>query len=490
MMLKEILKSMNIEWIQGKNVEVENIVIDSRKVQYGSLFICLKGLRADGHKFIKAAASAGASAIVISDPQAKYPENVTVVKAEDTRKALAITAANFYNHPSEEFNLIGVTGTKGKTTTTYMMDTVLQQFKHKTGVIGTLGAKIGGQKLDIHYDTSTTPDPVELQQIFSEMKDSKVNDVIMEASSHALALDKLEGVQFNIGIFTNLSQDHLDFHKTMDNYIKAKAKLFRQCRYGVVNKDSEAGRFILDYGTCEFFTFSIDSESDLKAEDIKYLENGVEFRVNIENEPVDFFVPIKGRFTVYNVLGVIGAALMMKIPVKSIQKALSAIRGVPGRIQDVPNDKGVHVIVDYAHSPDSIVNIINAVREFTKGRLIILFGCGGDRDVGKRPIMGKIAGELADYCIITSDNPRSEAPMEIINAVVSGVKETSCEYEVYEDRRVAIFNGVRMLQPDDALIIAGKGHEDYQIIGENKIHFDDVEVAEEALEALDEHNNR
>ncbi|MDR2649123.1 MAG: UDP-N-acetylmuramoyl-L-alanyl-D-glutamate--2,6-diaminopimelate ligase [Clostridiales bacterium] len=485
MLLKEILKGINITWIQGKNIEVEDIVIDSRKVQYGSLFICLNGLRADGHRFIKDAASAGAAAIIVRDDQIGYPENVTVVKTDDTRKALAITAANFYYRPSEAFNLIGVTGTKGKTTTTYMLEAVLQQFNHKTGVIGTLGAKIGGQKLDIHYDTSTTPDPVELQRIFSAMKDKKVNDVVMEVSSQALALEKLEGLQFNTAIFTNLTQDHLDFHKTMDNYMLAKSKLFKQARHGVVNVDSEEGWYILKHGTCDdFVTFSIDRKSDLKAEHIKYLENGVEFTVDIYSRPEEFFVPIKGRFTVYNALGVIGAALTMKIPAESIKKSLSAMKGVPGRIQDIPNDIGVHVIVDYAHSPDSIVNIINAVREFTKGRVIILFGCGGNRDAVKRPIMGKISGELADYCIITSDNPRGEDPLKIIEAVESGVKETTCPYIVEADRRAAIFKGINMLAPEDALIVAGKGHENYQIIGGDTIHFDDVEVAKEALEAL------
>jgi len=484
MLLKEILRGINSEWIQGKNVEAEDIVIDSHKVQYGSLFICLKGLHVDGHLFIKDAASAGASAILISDPQAGYPENVTIVRTDDTRRALAIAAANFYYNPSEDFNLIGVTGTKGKTTTTYMLEAVLQQYKHKTGVIGTLGAKIGGQKLDIHYDTSTTPDPVELQQIFSAMKDEKVNDVVMEVSSQALALEKLEGVEFNTAIFTNLTQDHLDFHKTMRNYMLAKAKLFQQCRHGVVNVDSDAGRYILEHSPCDFTTFSIDRDSGLKARNIKYLENGVEFTVDIYSESTDFFVPIKGRFNVYNALGVIGAALMMKIPVSPIVKGLSAVKGVPGRIQDIPNDKGAHVIVDYAHSPDAMVNIINTVREFTKGRVIVIFGCGGDRDTAKRPIMGKIAGELADYCIITSDNPRSEDPLAIIGEVEAGIKETSCEYVVEPDRRAAIFKGVSILEPEDTLIVAGKGHENYQQIGSAFIHFDDAEVAREALEAI------
>jgi UDP-N-acetylmuramoyl-L-alanyl-D-glutamate--2,6-diaminopimelate ligase len=482
MMLKEILKGVDFEWVQGKNAEIGDIAIDSRKVKYDSLFICLKGLRSDGHTFIGKAAEAGARAIIVEEDIGAYPDNLTVVKAADTRKALAIAASNFYSSPWESFNLIGVTGTKGKTTTTYLLETILRELNHRTGVIGTLGAKIAGQKLDIHFDTSTTPDPVELQQIFSAMKDERVNDVIMEVSSQALAFEKLTGVKFNIGIFTNLTQDHLDFHLNMENYKLAKAKLFAMCKQGVANVDSDAGVYMTKNFNCPFITFSIDNPSDLKAENIRYMTSGVDFTVRIEGVEVPFFIPIKGRFSVYNALGVIGASLLMKVPVEIIQRGLSATKGVPGRLQSIPNNVGASVIVDYAHSPDSLVNIINAVREFTKGRLIVLFGCGGDRDKSKRPIMGKIAGELADYCIITSDNPRSEPPEGIMAMIEEGVQETNCQYEAVSDRREAIFRGIEMLEAGDGLIIAGKGHEDYQIIGNESLHFDDSEVALEALE--------
>ncbi|MDR1539900.1 MAG: UDP-N-acetylmuramoyl-L-alanyl-D-glutamate--2,6-diaminopimelate ligase [Clostridiales bacterium] len=484
MMLKEILKGLDFEWVQGKNVDIEDIAIDSRKVKFDSLFVCLKGLRWDGHAFAAKAAAAGAAAIIIQDDLASRPENVTIVKTPDTRKALAVAASNFCGNPWEDFNLIGVTGTKGKTTTTYLMDSILREYSHKTGVIGTLGAKIAGQKLDIHYDTSTTPDPVELQQIFLTMKNEKVNDVVMEVSSQALAFEKLEGIKFNISIFTNLTQDHLDFHKNMENYKLAKAKLFSQSKHGVINVDSDAGVYMTKNFDVDFLTFSIDRPSDLQAKNIKYLSTGVEFQVSIKGVETQIFIPIKGRFTVYNALGVIGAALVMNIPVQVIQRGLSSTLGVPGRLQSVPNDRGLSVIVDYAHSPDSLVNIINAVREFNKGKLVVLFGCGGDRDKSKRPIMGKIAGELADYCIITSDNPRGEDPAEIIRQVEAGMLETNCPFVSITDRREAIAKGIEILEPGDGIIIAGKGHEDYQIIGSETLHFDDVEVASDALKAL------
>ncbi|MDR3240313.1 MAG: UDP-N-acetylmuramoyl-L-alanyl-D-glutamate--2,6-diaminopimelate ligase [Clostridiales bacterium] len=485
MTLKEILKGLEYEWVQGRNAEVSGIAIDSRKVQYDSLFVCLKGLRSDGHHFIAKAAQAGASAVLVQDSQEDYPENVTAVKTDDTRKALSYAAANFFGNPSQSFNLVGVTGTKGKTTTTYLLENILRECGRKVGVIGTLGAKIGPRRLDIHYDTSTTPDPVELQQILSVMKEEKISDAVMEVSSQALAFHKVDGVKFNIGIFTNLSQDHLDFHKTMENYQQAKAKLFTQCRYGVVNADSEAGLYMTRQPGCEYMTFSIDAESDLRAENIQYLENGLEFTARIHETDVHFFVPIKGRFTVYNTLGAIGAALLMNIPVESIQNALAVMKGVPGRLQSVPNSRGLHVIVDYAHSPDSLVNIINAVREFTQGKLVTLFGCGGDRDALKRPIMGKIAGELSDYCIITSDNPRGEPPGKIMEQIESGLADTHCPYESVLDRKDAIFRAVSLLEEGDSLIVAGKGHEDYQIIGDQILPFDDMKITREALAALE-----
>jgi UDP-N-acetylmuramoyl-L-alanyl-D-glutamate--2,6-diaminopimelate ligase len=277
----------------------------------------------------------------------------------------------------------------------------------------------------------------------------------------------------------------------MENYMIAKAKLFTQCRHGVINADAYGSQYMLKQGVADFITYSIDNPSDLRATDISYKENGVEFVVKIDGkatgnptDSMEFFVPIKGRFTVYNALGVIGAALIMNIPPEIIKKGLAKVKGVPGRIQDVPNDKNRHVIIDYAHSPDSLVNIINAVREFTKGRVIVLFGCGGDRDSSKRPIMGKIAGELADYCVITSDNPRGEDPISIIRMVEEGTKETSCPYKIIPERREAIFEAVKILDETDTLIVAGKGHETYQIIGDTTVHFDDLEVAREALELI------
>jgi UDP-N-acetylmuramoyl-L-alanyl-D-glutamate--2,6-diaminopimelate ligase len=270
----------------------------------------------------------------------------------------------------------------------------------------------------------------------------------------------------------------------MENYLEAKAKLFRMCKYGVVNIDDKYTSKIMDYGNCKWLTYGINKDCDLRAVHVEYLETGSAFDIEIDGVEEHFFIPVKGRFNVYNGLAAIGAALVAGLSVEQIRHCLAAITGVPGRIQTVPNDKGVHVFVDYAHSPDSIANIINNVRDFTNKRVIILFGCGGEKDTTKRPIMGRIAGELADYCIITSDNPRSEQPEDIIKQIQEGLSETNCQYETYIDRREAIFYGVKLLEPGDALIIAGKGHENMQIIGKQSFPFDDLKVAQEALEAL------
>jgi UDP-N-acetylmuramoyl-L-alanyl-D-glutamate--2,6-diaminopimelate ligase len=343
--------------------------------------------------------------------------------------------------------------------------------------------------LDISFATATTPDPLELHSIFAKMLELGVREVVMEVSSHALVFYKMAGLVFDVGVFTNLTQDHLDIHGTMDNYRVAKAQLFAQSRFGVVNADDESSAVMLDYlGDRPFFSYGLREEADLRAIHTECRSDGSSFGLNIRESAkgvphnnVQFEIPVSGKFNVYNVLAAIGAALALGVDIEPVRAAVAGLGGVPGRIQAVPNGRGLSVFVDYAHSPDGLENIILAVRGTTKGRVITLFGCGGDRDKTKRPQMGEIAGELSDYCILTSDNPRTEDPMEILEQVELGVKETDTPYEVIENRRDAIFAGVEMLQPEDALIIAGKGHEDYQIIGTVKHHFDDFETATEAL---------
>ena len=389
-------------------------------------------------------------------------------------------AANFYNHPAKKLRLIGATGTNGKTTVTSFIEEILRNCGRKTGLIGTVGASINGQPMDITFETATTPDQLELHEIFAIMVEVGVQDVVMEVSSHALALYKMEGLTFDVSVFTNLTQDHLDFHGTMENYRLAKAQLFTQSNYAVVNIDDDSTPTMLEHhGSDPFTTYSIQREADLQAIHIEYRPENTVF--SFKENGMQFNLVPKGKFNIYNALAAIGTANALGISMEEIQPAVAKISGVLGRIQAVPNTHGLNVFVDYAHSPDGLTNIISSVREFTKGRVITLFGCGGDRDKLKRPIMGRIAGEMSDFCILTSDNPRTEDPMEILVQIEEGTRETGTAYEIRENRRDAIFAGVIMLKPEDSLIIAGKGHEDYQILGTVKHHFSDYEVASEAL---------
>jgi len=517
--LPYVVKQMGNEGILR---QISSVTIDSRKVTTGGLFICLLGLTVDGHKYIDDAARAGAGAIIVekyndkplwpensgrinprpekydgmAQKRSSYPPGVTVIEVENSRQAMAHIAANFYGRPADKLCLIGVTGTNGKTTTTHFIEEMLRYLGHKTGLIGTNGARIGENLIDIPFATSTTPDPLELQEIFSYMLDRGVKYVVMEVSSHALALYKLEGLTFDVSVFTNLTQDHLDLHGTMDNYRLAKALLFAQSRFAVVNIDDESTPVMLEHlGDAPYLTYGIENKSDLWAIHIEYRPDKTVFELSDEPPGHWYDLHPKGKFNIYNALAAMGTIRALGLDDvepginpdnpqrENIRSAVTNLSGVPGRIQDVPNDKGVHVLVDYAHSPDGVTNIISSVREFTTGRVVIILGCGGDRDPTKRDIMGRIAGEMADYCILTSDNPRTEDPHEIIRQVEKGTKPTGVNYEICENRRDAIILGVKMLAQGDSLIIAGKGHEDYQIIGTVKHHFSDYETALEALGA-------
>ncbi|MCL1843592.1 MAG: UDP-N-acetylmuramoyl-L-alanyl-D-glutamate--2,6-diaminopimelate ligase [Defluviitaleaceae bacterium] len=470
----------------AENIEITSVVHDSRKVEAGSLFICLRGLTADGHDFIDKAATAGAAAILVDNlvdkdyPKKKGGCDAVFIQVENTRRAMATIAANFHGNPAKNLKLIGVTGTNGKTTTTYLTEEILRKCGRKTGLIGTVMIGINGEPMNLTFATSTTPDPLELHDIFEKMVAAGVQYVVMEVSSHALALFKMHGLAFEVGVFTNLTQDHLDFHGTMENYRIAKARLFEQSRFAVVNTDDESTPTMLEHhGNEPFMTYGIKTAADLRAIHIVHKPTGAEF--SLESDKTKISLPLRGLFNVYNSLAAIGTALALGLEKSQVREAAATLSCVPGRIQAVPNSRGLNVLVDYAHSPDGLENIISAVREVTTGRVITLFGCGGDRDKSKRPIMGEIAGKFSDYCIITSDNPRTETPEEILAQIEIGVKETATPYIIIEDRRDAIFAGIKELNPEDALIIAGKGHENYQLIGTKKHHFDDFEVASEAL---------
>lgn len=486
MILKDLIKNLKyIKLIGNENVEISNLTIDSRKVKKGSMYGAIKGFNVDGHKFIKNCIENGASLIVCEDLEDFcIDDNVAILQVENTRKALAIIAKNFYNNPTENINLIGVTGTNGKTSTTYFLEQILLEYKKTVGIIGTIEIRENGKKVEFDFSTSTTPDTIELNELFSTMVSDNIDNIVMEVSSHALELHKVEECNFNIGIFTNLTQDHLDMHKSMENYLNAKSKLFSMCKIGIINIDDKYAQDIIKNASCKVFTYSIEKESDLQAINIQYFMDRVTFDVKINDKIENFILNIPGRFSVYNALSVIGSCLMQNIPIDIIKEGIKNIKGVPGRIQTIPNNKGFNVIVDYAHTPDGLDNIIKAVREFTKGKVITIFGCGGDRDRKKRPIMGEISANLSDYTIITSDNPRSEVPEAIIDEIETGIKPITNNYEKITGRRDAIYRGVSIAKANDSIIIAGKGHEDYEIFADKTIHFDDTEVAKEALEDL------
>ncbi|MDR1532159.1 MAG: UDP-N-acetylmuramoyl-L-alanyl-D-glutamate--2,6-diaminopimelate ligase [Clostridiales bacterium] len=504
MKLADILQNIQYSVIGGDlSTEIKHIAIDSRFVRKNTLFICIKGLKTDGHKFIEDAAAAGAAAILtegelpgpghLADAGTSVPparrgslRSPVMLRTADTRRAAAICAANFYGRPSENFRLIGVTGTNGKTSTTYFLEEILCTVGHKVGVIGTVDTRIGREHVNVAFATSTTPDPLELQQILAAMRDAQADDVVMEVTSHALALSKVEGIGFELGVFTNLTQDHLDFHGTMENYREAKARFFKMCQTGVFNADDEASEYFIKNSGCSALLYGIDNENkrglDVAASNVEFFAQGVKFDVRTKQGDIErVSVPIPGRFTVYNALAAICAAQAKGISMSAVKTALGRMAGVPGRIQSVPNDLGISVIVDYAHTPDSLENILKSVREFTAGRLITVFGCGGDRDRTKRAVMGAIAGRYSDYCVITSDNPRTEDPVSIIEEIEPGVSETGCAYEKLPERKAAIEQAICLARRGDSVVIAGKGHENYQIFKECTVHFDD---SEEALDTL------
>jgi UDP-N-acetylmuramoyl-L-alanyl-D-glutamate--2,6-diaminopimelate ligase len=474
MKLSGLMSEIDVTLIKGDmDINIINIVNDSRHVIEGSLFVCVEGFETDGHKYIKSAIEKGAAAILVQR-KVEVEEDATVIMAEDTRRALALISSKYYNHPSEQFELVGVTGTNGKTSTVFLIDNILKQFGKKTGVIGTIENRIGDEVLPT---SRTTPESVELQALFAKMVEANVNDVIMEVSSHALDLHRVDGSHFDIGVFTNLSLDHLDYHKTIESYRDAKLKLFNMCKTAVINIDDEAGRYICDHCSCKnVITYGChNNHATLNAYDIENKISGTAFRLNIEGTVHRVEIQTPGKFSVYNALAAIAACLSLGMPIDLIKNTLKEGSTIKGRFETFKSKKGYFAIVDYAHTPDGLENVLDTILEVVEGRIITVFGCGGDRDRTKRPQMGKLAGQKSDYAIITSDNPRTEEPLSIIKEVEIGMQETSCPYEKIEDREQAIIKALSIAEPKDIVLIAGKGHEDYQIIGKTKIHFDDAE---------------
>lgn len=482
MILTELIRGMETEYIKGNiKIEISGVAHDSRKVSQGSVFVCIDGTKTDGHDYIPQALEKGAAALVVQK-DVEVPEGITVVRVQDTRYALAFISDAFFRHPSGSFKLVGITGTKGKTTTSYMVKSILEAAGKKTGLIGTLGTKIGDRAI---YTQRTTPESYELQSVFAEMVDEGVEEVVMEVSSQGLALNRVSCCEFDIGVFTNFSKDHIgqNEHASMEEYLEAKMKLFRMCKKGIVNIDSENAQKVISGAECPVITTGISNTADIMAEDIVLHSRSVEFKAVTPWFSGKVKVNIPGRFSVYNALAAIGVCGMLGVGFEAVQKGLEKVQ-VPGRAELVPTGRDFSVIIDYAHTPDSLENILTTVKDYVRGRLISLFGCGGDRDNTKRPMMGEISGRIADFTVITSDNPRTEAPGAIIDQIEEGIKKTEGKYIKIVDRREAIKYALANAKTDDIIVLAGKGHETYQDFGDRTIHFDEREVVSELLAEL------
>lgn len=480
MKLYEILKGVDHEMLVGDhNLEVCNITWDSRNVDKNSLFIAVKNRNVDRHDFVIDAINNGAIALMVEHETQDIPENITVIKVKRSREAMAIIAKNYYGNPTGKLKVIGVTGTNGKTSVSYFVSKILEVLEIKCGIIGTIENTVAGRRMETKKLNPTTPDSIELQGSLAEMLCYGASHIAMEVTSSALSQDRVYGCEFDIGVFTNLTQDHLEEHGTMENYKNAKLKLFKMCKKGIINIDDAVAFDIIATANCEIITYGIENACDFKAVNIKYTSGGVDFNLEHNGETREVSLNIPGRFSVYNALAAIASCHCIGLNLDDIIMGVKVIEGVPGRFQTIPNSKDILTIVDYAHSPDGLENILTSVKEFAKGRIILVFGCGGNRDTGKRSIMGEIAGKYSDYCIITSDNPRKEEPSLIINDIEVGMSKTSCRYEKIEDREQAIFKALSMAKGCYTVIIAGKGHENYQILRDETIHFSDEEVVKE-----------
>lgn len=474
MLLKELLPEYHGRL---ENSEISDFTDDSRKVTTGSVFVCIKGPDNDGHDYALSAKNAGAAAIICEHDLGL--DNQVVV--EDTHKVFAYMCAKHFGFPAKRLKLIGITGTNGKTSVSYMVKSILEAAGHKVGLIGTIHYMIGEKKFDSH---NTTPGIYELNSLLSQMVENGCDFAVMEVSSHALVQRRVEGFVFERAIFTNLTQDHLDYHKTMENYLEAKKILFTKCEKAIINLDDPCFNTLTKDLTCPVITYSLGNNADYSAKSINYKPVGVEYELLSQNALQHISVNTGGKFTVYNSLAAAVCGLSLGIDPTTVYIGLKSINGVKGRAEVVPCDLGFTVIIDYAHTPDGLKNILSAFSECKKNRLTVLFGCGGDRDKKKRPIMGNIAVHFADNVIVTSDNPRSEDPQAIIGDILEGVKGIGTPVKTIVSRPAAIKYALENAVKDDIIILAGKGHETYQILPTGTIHLDEREVVAEAIEEI------
>ena len=480
MQLQKLLERLPqfVELRGSPETEINTLTCNSREKTDRGLFFCIPGTRVDSHSFAPQAVQNGCVALVVEH---WLDVDAVQVLVTDSRAAMSRMAAAFNGYPADHLRLIGITGTKGKTTTSYMVKSILTQAGRSCGLIGTTGNMIGNRMLPSHL---TTPDPVELQATLREMVEAGVQDVVMEVSAHALDMRRLDGMVFEAGCYTNLSQDHLDYFHTMENYFEAKKKFFTtgMVKNGAFNSDEETTAKLTEGLQLPSVTYGICEDSDLFARNIEISENGVSFEIQLQGLHVyPVHLRMTGMFNVYNALAAAACALIVGVSGEDICRGLEAIASVPGRVEMLPTGTPYKVILDYSHSPDALDNILRTVRTFTRGKLIALFGCGGDRDRGKRPMMGEIGGRLADYCILTSDNPRTEDPMAILAAIEEGIRPTGGKYTVIENRRDAIRYALHMAADGDIIVLAGKGHETYQEIQGVRHPFDEKQVVQEPL---------
>ena len=481
MLLKDLLVNVEITaYTVDLNMQISGVSCDSRTVRAGELFVAIKGFESDGHKFISNAIENGASCVLCECAPDINLQNIPYVTTSNTRRGLAMAAAVWYDYPAEKLKVIGITGTNGKTTVTNLIKHMLEVCENaKVGLIGTNMNMIGSKELPTSL---TTPESLEINRLLAEMVNEGCKYAVMEVSSHAISLNRVDGIIFEAGAFTNLTPDHLDFHASIDEYAQVKSKLFASCRGCAINLDDEYADIMISSATGRVMTYAINKDSaDLVAKSVKLHSNRVTFCALTASDLYRMELKIPGLFSVYNALTAISILLILGHDIESTIAAIKSSKGVKGRAEVVPVDREYSVIIDYAHTPDALENIINTVKGFTKGRVITLFGCGGDRDRTKRPIMGKIASDLSDFVVVTSDNPRTEIPGTIINDIIQGMKDTLTPYQIIENRREAIRWALCNCQPGDTLILAGKGHETYQILGKEKISFDEREIVADIL---------
>ncbi|MBR4073510.1 MAG: UDP-N-acetylmuramoyl-L-alanyl-D-glutamate--2,6-diaminopimelate ligase [Clostridia bacterium] len=474
MIFKDIFPFFENEF---SNTEIKGLTSDSRQVESGYVFVCINGPLSDGHNYAASALEKGA-VIIVAERDLGFFNQIIV---DNTREVFAKMCAAWFGNPADSLKIIGVTGTNGKTSVTYMLKSILEQTGAKVGLIGTIQNMIGERVIEAK---NTTPGVYELNALFAEMLKEGCTYAIMEVSSHALDQDRVYGINFESAIFTNITQDHLDYHLNMENYLAAKKKLFYMCKTAIINIDDPYSKQLISGLNCEIITYSTGNDSTYSAKGIQYKPASVEYELLGKDSLNHIKVNTGGRFTVYNSMCAIIAAVNLGVSIADAASALLGLSGVKGRAEVVPTGRDFTVIIDYAHTPDGLKNILSTFRECQKNRLIVLFGCGGDRDKTKRPIMGSVAVYNADYVIVTSDNPRSEEPAAIIADILEGTTGTNKPVKVIENRIEAINYAISIAAPDDIIVLAGKGHETYQILKDRTIHLDEREVVTDALSRL------